>query len=77
METELSIQEKSFKAYVDLETEELTNFCREIASTQADRKGTMQVLMLLKEYVHKRVEVLNEAHALFLAVDAMRSKTCH
>ena len=74
MESELSIQEKSFKAYIDLETEELTNFCHEIASTQSGKEGTMQVLLLLKEYVHKRVEVLNEAHALFLAVEAARSK---
>ena len=74
MESELSIQEKSFKAYIDLETEELTNFCREIAGTAKGKDGTIQVLLLLKEYVSKRVEVLNETHALFLAVEAARNK---
>ena len=74
METELSIQEKAFKAYVDLETEELVNFCREVSNSGSTKEGITQTLLLLKEYVHKRVVVLNEAHALFLAVEAARSK---
>lgn len=74
MESELSMQEKCFKAYVYLETEELTNFCREVAATASGKEGTVQMLLLLKKYVADRVNVLNEAHALFLAVEAARSK---
>ena len=75
MKTEFSVQEKAFKAYVDLETEELVNFCREVSNSGANKEGITQTFLLLKEYVHKRVIVLNEAHALFLAVEAARAKS--
>ena len=76
METELSLQEQAFKVYVELEMEELKNFCLEVSRTKEmdSREASIHLLLELKAYVIKRVDVIKEASGLFTALEAARSK---
>ena len=76
VETELSLQERAFKVYVELEMEELKNFCLEVSCTSEmnSREASIRLLLELKAYVHKRVDVIKEASGLLTALEAARSK---
>ena len=76
MESELSLQEQAFKVYVELEMEELKNFCIELTRTREmdSKEASIHLLLELKAYVIKRVDVIKEASGLFTALEVARSK---
>lgn len=77
MSSELTLQEQSFRLYIDLEAEELKQLCDELKDANSGQPGPeafVKTLTALRDYTVKRVAVLKEADALFKATAAARAK---
>lgn len=76
MLTEQNLQEQTFKIYLQLEAEELRQLTEELKSSvlEGGLDEYQKLLYVIKDFITKRVSVIKEADALFIAVQAAREK---
>ena len=76
MGTEQSLQERSFRLYIELEAEELRQLCDDLkaSNTTVSAEGYLNTLKAIRDFTNKRVAVIKEADALFKATQAAREK---
>ena len=74
MGTEQSLQEQTFKAYINLEAEELRELVQALRDATGAPRRDIAAIEAIREFVVKRVTVIKEADALFKATKAAREK---